>query len=203
MRQILMEHEEKHSVYLHSTLVRVLRYIVPAFIVVFLITVVLWPNFKLSTLYPQVQQAIRQANLVINPRISSVDDQGKPYQIQARSAQRMNELQATLDLPQGQFMMDDGTQLEVSANLGDLKKEEDALKLSGTVNLKSDSGYELNAPSATVDLKSKTAESYDPVSGKGPRGEIESKEGVKISSDGKIVFKGKTRLVINSKQGEG
>lgn len=183
--------------YIHSIIVRLLRWVVPLIVLALLGGIVLWPNFKLSTLYPKIKHVMHKTNLVINPRISSIDDQGKPYQIQAKSAQQLGDLQATLDNPKGNFVMEDGTELAVSASIGDLKKHKEELGLSGSVDLKSNSGYELKAPSATVDLKTKTAESSEAVYGKGPQGEIHSDQGVKITSDGQITFKGKTKLLIN------
>lgn len=189
-----------NSFHAHSKCVKLLRIILPIFIIVFLVSVVLWPHLAKTLMVSPLERIIRKTNLIINPRIASTDENGKPYSIKAKSAEQIDEMSAALNNPSGKFVLEDGTKVEVSATNGDLKKREEALNLSGSVDLKSENGYALKAPSAVVDLKAKTTETFEPVYGKGPQGEIEADKGVKISSDGSIHFKGKTKLTIQQKQ---
>lgn len=184
------------SLQAHSRLVHLLRILFPLGGMALLMLIVLWSYGLKSFVAPRIESAIRKVNLVVNPRIHSIDNHGKPFIIQAQEAEQVGSLQAKLSHPSGTFQLDDGTKMEVSANLGNLQKQEEALGLSGNVDLKTGTGYSLKAPNAHVDLKEKTAETHEPVTGSSPKGAIKAEEGVKITSDGTIRFKGKTKLVI-------
>lgn len=186
------------SILIHSALVRVLRLILPVFTGLILLLVFIWPNVKKIKEPPPHYNKHKRANLVINPRMVSTDDKGKAYSIQAKSAEQTGKIRAHLNEPQGNFTLEDGTKVHVKAKLGDFEKNKDALSLSGSVSLESETGYRLNAPSAVINLKTKTAETFEPVHGQGPQGTIRSEGGVKIEPNGVIKFKGKTQLVIHS-----
>lgn len=181
-----------------SWFVRLLRMIAPIAIICMILYVVSWSYFKKIPYLQVIENKIKQSNMLINLKLISTDEQGKPLRINARTAQDLGQGKAILNAPSSDFTTEDGTNMHLSANSGNLDKGNNSLTLEGSVDLKTKTGYELKAPSAVMNLKDHSTESFEPVYGKGLRGDIQSKDGIKITSDGDIFFKGNTTLTINA-----
>ena len=133
---------------------------------------------------------------MIGLKLISTDDYGKPIEILAKTAKDLGNGKALLDKPISNFLMENGLPVKLTADIGNLNQSDGSVKLKGSVDIKSENGYELHAPSATIDIREKVAESFEPVFGKGPKGEIRAEDGLKASADGVVFFKGKTKLVV-------
>ena len=101
-----------------------------------------------------------------------------------------------LTLPKADLTSNTGTWIALSAKSGLYNRGSETLKLQGTVNLFHDSGYELSTTVANLNLAKGTAEGDLPITGHGPSGTIEG-TGFKIVGHGKkMIFTGKSKLII-------
>lgn len=185
-----------------SRLVKLLRIVGPIAIVGTILYIISWSYFTKIPYLHVIEDKLKKSNMLVNLKLISTDDQGKPVRISAQTAQDLGQGKAILNAPSSDFTTEDGTNMHLSANLGNLDKDNNSLTLEGSVDLKTKTGYELKAPSAVMNLKDHSTESFEPVYGKGLRGEIQSKDGIKITSDGDIFFKGNTTLTINASDEE-
>lgn len=192
----------KQNISLWSSIIRFLRIVGPIAIISIILYIFLWSYLKSTFYFQLLENKFKHSNLLVNLKLVTADEHGNPMRISARSAKDVGQGKAILDAPYSEFTTEDGTSMRLSANFGNLDKARNSLVLQGSVDLKTKTGYELKAPSAFIDLKEHSAESFEPVYGKGLRGEIQSQEGIKITSDGDIFFKGYTTLTINSKDNE-
>lgn len=177
--------------------------------VVVIAMVVVWPyltptdgRFRLG--FSSLVTTEAESPNIVNPRLVGTDDQNKPFSITADLAKNFRlrtdfwnvKTPIDLEMPKADVTLDDGTWLVLTANTGLLIPSTKILKLNGSVNLFHDSGYEFRTSSATIDLKSGTADSTVPVEGQGPFGELKA-QGMHLADRGKtIVFTGKARVLI-------
>lgn len=134
-----------------------------------------------------------------NPRFAANDQDNQYYVVTADSASQkatddafvtMTNLQADITLKSGDW-------ISLSAPAGDLDTETGLLNLFGTINIFSDSGNELTANSAKVDLKKHTVISPNPIKGHGPLGVLEADSLVADKLSGRLRFEGNVKLIIN------
>lgn len=171
--------------------------------------VVVWPyltptdgRFRLG--FSNLVTTEAESPNIVNPRLIGTDNENKPFSITADIAKNFRlrtdfwkeSTPVELEMPKADITLDDGTWLVLTANTGLLTPSAKTLRLDGSVNLFHDSGYEFRTSSATINLKTGTADSTEPVEGQGPFGELTA-QGMHLADKGKtIVFTGKARVLI-------
>lgn len=122
---------------------------------------------------------------MVSPRISDVDDAGRPYTLTAATAIQDKDDPALIHLEEVQGDMEGGggSWSAVSARTGRLNTDEEWLDLEGDVMLFTDDGYQFAGDLVRIDLASGDISSDRPVTGQGPAGTIEG-GGVRITNSG-------------------
>lgn len=139
-------------------------------------------------------------NLLIKPQLKSFDKKGQFFQLNAISANKINDKQISLTSPNGEITLNSGEKIQVSAKTGILSNNNSELYLSDNINIYTSTNYHFILSTAKILLNKKTAESNNKVIGRNTNSKIIS-EGVQILENGNIKFKGKTHLTIyNAKQ---
>ena len=102
----------------------------------------------------------------------------------------------TLVRLQADMSMADGRWFSAMADNGIYHQQKQFLRLEGSINLFSDQGYELNAQSAEINLKSGKAITSFPVNGQGPFGTVRANR-LEIENFGqKLLFLGNVKMRI-------
>ncbi|MFN7710062.1 MAG: LPS export ABC transporter periplasmic protein LptC [Holosporales bacterium] len=190
----------------HSKRVARLKVILPVAAAVGLISLGLWPlaqNYIESAQQrknPQPKFDVTIQNKLVNPESITLDDKGRPVKLNADLAEQSNNDKVDLSKPTNEIQLEDGTQVKIKSERGTIDRTTDTLTYEGGVQVETSSGYTLETPSATLNLKSHIAEGREPVKAKGPAGEVEG-EGFSVDRDkGLLTIKGKSRLVINPQE---
>ncbi len=187
----------------YSRFVALMRIALPATAGAIVILVIAWPhigekskNFQLGFSSIKIEDAGGQH--LINPRFSSTDSKQQPFNLTAKIAtqQKSDPNLVDLTLPKADLTSNAGTWIALSAKSGLYNREAETLKLQGSVNLFHDSGYELSTTAINLNLAEGTAEGDVPITGHGPSGTIKG-TGFKIVGRGKkMIFTGKSKLII-------
>ncbi|MCP4923464.1 MAG: LPS export ABC transporter periplasmic protein LptC, partial [bacterium] len=141
-----------------------------------------------------------QDNKILKPQTSSIDDQGRPYLLSSKEAERPNDNESSLSSPSGEMMLEDKTKVSVQADRGEVIQLENRMELRDNVHIETSSGYVLKGSQMTLSFKNNDATSTHPVTGTGPAGDVDSEEGVHITREGDIHFKGLAHLVIRPQE---
>lgn len=110
-----------------------------------------------------------------NPRFSGLTDEGDPFVITADWALPDGAMpnRITLENPVGNLRS--GTQaLTVTAETGELLREEERLHLGGQVVMESSDGYRIMTDRVDIDLAARSAIAPERLRAEGPRGNIEA-----------------------------
>src|SRR5690606_17434866 len=102
----------------------------------------------------------------------------------------LTNIQADITLPSGDW-------ISVTAPEGELDTDTGILDLFGDISIYSDSGNQLAANTARVDLKKRTVTSSNPLRGHGPLGAIEADSLAADQISGNIRFDGNVKVTIN------
>ncbi|MZR29549.1 LPS export ABC transporter periplasmic protein LptC [Sneathiella litorea] len=134
-----------------------------------------------------------------NPQYVASDINERQYVVTADTATQksataslvsLENLQADITLPSDDW-------ISISAPNGELDTETGILNLYGKIEIYSDSGNQLYANSAQVNLKKQTITSENPLKGHGPLGTIEADSLAADQITGNIRFGGNVKMVIN------
>ena len=138
-----------------------------------------------------------------NPRFAGLTEQGEPFAIRADWALPDSALPRLIDLerPEGEIEMSDGRTISARAATGRMHREDKTLVLEGGVVLDTSDGYHIETGLIEIDLGAKTANAPGPVSGTGPRGQINAGSfraaaGEGAAGAGQIWFENRVRLVF-------
>jgi len=186
----------------YSIFVGLMKILLPAMAAALILLVVAWPQLKLESSFrigaSDLSLADAESLTMVNPRFDGADAQNQPYRLTADLATQQpgNENLIDLDRPAGDITLDSGAWLALAARSGQYLRDRDILDLTGDVSLFHDRGFELRTQSAEIDLKHGTASGDEPVEGQGDAGVISS-EGFRVLDHGeRIVFTGKSHLVL-------
>ncbi len=138
-----------------------------------------------------------------NPRFAGVTERGEPFAIRADWALPDSAMPRLIDLerPEGEIEMSDGRTIAAKATSGRMHREKKILVLEGGVVLDTSDGYHIETDLIEFDLDAKTANAPGPMSGTGPRGQIDAGSfRAAAGEDGgggrKIWFENRVRLVF-------
>jgi len=187
----------------YSAFVWSMKIALPAVALLLILMVGVWPQLNrdddrfqvgLAEISPEDARDLR----MIRPRYQGIDARGQPFVITADSAIKKDPDDDLVELqsPQADVTLEDGTWIALKAELGAFREGLQLIELSGGVNVFHDDGYEFRTEHARVHIEKGYAEGYAPVVGHGPFGEIHS-QGFQILDKGqRVVFLGKTNLVL-------
>jgi lipopolysaccharide export system protein LptC len=190
----------------HSLYVSVLKILLPSVAVGLVLLLVVWSQLNMDRGHFVIGTAdiapddIDSVN-VVNARYEGIDKKNRPFTVTATHATQVDEQADILDLtdPKADITTESGAWLQVSSRTGRYARKADLLDLHEDVALFHDKGFEFHARSVRVNLNDSTAVSYEPVNGQGPNGELTA-QGLEISQGGdRILFTGRSKLVIYPK----
>ena len=188
-----------------SRFVAAMKYILPGLAIALLVVVVAWPEFDNDNDRVRANVEVgpigTSRRLVINARLLCVDSQLRPFQITADSSSlKKNKDREFYQLvkPKADIVLEDGSLVALSAKDGEYEDDKKYLYLIGNVNVFHNAGHELRTPKALFDFDLNLASGDEKVEGQGPLGTLES-EGFRIFEGGdRIMFTGKTRMLVYS-----
>lgn len=187
----------------YSRFVAVMKWMLPAIAIALIVLVASWPYVKPKTEMISIQSLIlgtmeKGGPSVVNARYLGADDQGRPFAVSADEANNLslNSQVIELTMPKADMGLDDGTWVFLTADEGRFDRAGKALKLTGSVDLFHDSGYEFRTSVAHVDLSRGLVWGDEPVSGQGTFGVLHA-EGFRLKNGEKTIrFLGKSKLTL-------
>jgi lipopolysaccharide export system protein LptC len=165
--------------------------------------VVIWPQFeekkeafRLGVTSIITSEADDQN--MLNARFRGTDNRNQPFVVTAVTALQSpdNDNLVNLDLPKADITLQNESWIALTANTGTYHKVTRMLDLKDNVILFHDLGYEFHTASARIDISNRVARGDSPVKGQGPFGQIEARGFRILESGERIIFTGKSRLVI-------
>lgn len=188
----------------YSLFVRLMKRGLPVIALGLLALVLIWPNLDLesskyrkSVLSQLKLQDVENLTLV-KATYSGTDEKNRPFTV---TAEKAIQASAEADLvrliaPAADMTLATGKWVAITAREGEFLQKSKVLSLIGQVSMFHDDGYSLTTDLARIEMESGNAESTRPVLAKGPLGTIRS-QGFKITDKGRrILFTGRTHLVI-------
>ena len=155
----------------------------------------LWPTTEKGK---HIIKTKDKLNLVIAPRIRSIDSKKQPFEIKANFAKEQKDTgKVKMQSPTGQIQLNPTLRINACAHEGMLKKDRKSIVLSNNVVVETDHGYQLKTAKLCLDLENKKARTNKPVHGISPHGTINA-QGVQIDQNGNVTFIGKTSMIIKN-----
>ncbi len=184
----------------YTARVKRLRVALPVLAVLVLVGVVLWPHFDPAQA-PKRHAGVAPPQMT-NSKFNGVDRRNRPYSITSDRAVQKASNSNDIDLthPVAEITLTNGAWVAISGDQGEYRQDPGLITLEGNVRLFHDQGYEFATNVAAMDLDNGIAWGDQPIVGHGPRGEIEG-EGFKMIQDSdKIIFTGKSRLLLRPEE---
>jgi lipopolysaccharide export system protein LptC len=186
----------------YSGFVRLAKRVLPLIALGLIALVVLWPQLEDMESPPAPAEVERprgaEDSTIVNPRYTSIDDQGRPFTITGSTA-RQSEGGAQvveIDDPEAEVILADEGWASLLADFGRFDRETEDVFLRGNVEIFRDDGYAMRTEEMHIDLGNGTAWGDMPVEVSGPAGTVRS-QGFRIGDGGEtVVFTGRSRLVL-------
>ena len=195
-----------------SRIVVLMKLILPALALAIIALIISWPQlipdhtkFRLGDKVKNVLVAATDGLSMDQPRYVGIDEELRPYEVTAARASQQSHDDDRLDLvnPQADLAVNDEEWMALSAAAGVYDKKQRTIDLSGGVTVFHDRGYTVTSDTARVLLDKGVATSDDPVSAHGQSG-VATGEGFRIYDRGeRIVFTGKSKVVLYPAQFQG
>ena len=190
----------------YSRFVWLMKYALPLIAGVVLLLVIVWPEIKskgkrfpvkLSNLNIETSGGQR----VINARFTGVDSKNRPFSVTADTVLQEVEMKQEVELtqPKADITLASKSWVAIAAPSGVFRRNREELHLFGGVDLFHDAGYEFRTRKATIGLKNGKATSNTKVNGQGPFGTIEAQGFLVTDNGSRVLFTGKSRLVLYPK----
>lgn len=158
----------------HSSLIRLLRRVLPALCVALLLTLGGWA--LVNTLFARQGAASKSSVLVIRmlkPHFQGRDEKGQPYNVTADSAVRDDADPSRVSLEAPVFTLGSGLEeAHARARHGVFRDDTRMLDLSGDVHFDDGEGYHFVTEHAVIDLRKNNIDGEQPIAGNGPLGRI-------------------------------
>lgn len=196
-----------NSVAQYSRFVSLMKIALPSAAGFLLLLVILLPQLRRDEDRYRIGTEMSEAGggeslSMTNARYFGTDDEGQPYSVLASGVRQRADDQDTIELnePAAEITRNDGKFLSAKAKEGLYNRGEQKLDLSGSVDVGEQDGFRFRTEKAFVNLEEGSASGSAPVTGEGPLGTMQAQDGFHLTDRGRTVqFKGKSRLVINSK----
>lgn len=182
--------------------VRLLRVLLPAFGVILVALVFLWPQIVTQEDHFRIGYAdLRIANdelSMIQPRYVGTDLNDRPFSIRARSVRNVmpDGKEMILEAPDAEITLENGEWVMVTADSGRFHMPSQTLELVGSVRLYHDQGYTLETAKANVDLDRGLVSGRSSVSGHGPAGAIEGTGFLINNKDNSVFVRGPASMLL-------
>ena len=140
----------------------------------------------------------QEEQIVIEAKFIGLDKNKKPFTIRAEKAKKAksNENLYRLEMPSGEIKDNSGNILFLKSMKGEFNQNSQEIFLFKNVELTREDGLQFETEEAMINLKTNDIFGKKEVSGKNKEGKIFS-SGFSITEEGnKILFKGKTNLLI-------
>jgi len=189
----------------YSSVVRFLRLAVPTAGALLLIVFFLWPTLS-SLRLPHFDKAKISSDRVelVHPHYEGKDENGQRYVLTADSAIQVRATPDLLQLilPTATLEKNDNSEgPHVTAKAGVYQNKTGQLTLTDGVVLTTPQGDKFNTAAADVDLKNKTIDVKQPISGGGPTLDL-SGQGLQYDEDdGLLTVAGPAKLVLYQNPG--
>ena len=187
----------------YSRRVAFLKRMLPAFGVMLLLLVAVWP--RLVPLLERVRLGIPLIDLrearelrMLNPRYAGIDRYNRPFVVTSavgRQIPNRDDLMS-LERPRAKLTLHSGASVVMTAAVAIYQSQAQLLDLFDDVNLVHQNGTRFVTRRAHVNVAAETAEGHDPVVGNGPSGNIAA-EGFRVLDKGDtIIFTGQSHLLL-------
>lgn len=187
----------------YSRRVTLLKRLLPVLGLTLLTLVVIWPRLgplleSVRLVFPVIDLREARDLRMLNPRYAGIDRFNRPYVITAaigRQVPSRDDLMS-LERPRAELTLRRGALIVVTAATAIYQSQAQLLDLFDDVNLVHENGTRFVTKAAHVDVSANAAQGHDPVSGRGPSGDIDA-QGFRILDKGDtIVFTGKSNLLL-------
>jgi lipopolysaccharide export system protein LptC len=187
----------------YSRRVALLKRLLPLLGLTLLTLVAIWPRLgplleSVRLVFPVIDLREARDLRMLNPRYAGVDHFNRPYVITAaigRQVPNRDDLMS-LEHPRAEMTLRRNALVVVTAATAIYQSQAQLLDLFDDVNLVHENGTRFVTKTAHVDVSANTAEGHDPVSGRGPSGDIDA-QGFRILDKGDtVVFTGKANLLL-------
>ncbi len=174
----------------YSRIVGILRWVLPLFVLLGLISLMVWPMLRAHKLASMAVEHV--PNLMADKlRLTGLDAQNQAYSLTAKRAiQAVGEGEKNLidlDAPEAEIALTGGAWLAGRAEKGRLDQEKKKLWLGGRAEFFHDDGYRFLSEEVQIDLESQTAWGDKPALIQGPFGEVRG-EGFRVLDGGKTLI---------------
>ena len=186
----------------YTVLVRSLRWVLPMTAIGVAALVFAWPRLNQISLPAGGGEFTAESvrlNTVSAPRYMAHDSQGRPFMITAEEASQLpgDSGRIRLNGATADMTLENDGWVALQASRGEYDTKGETLHLTNNVRLFHDKGYEISAPSLSVDIKKGVAWTDQPLKAQGPVGTLQAKGGVRVENTGrKVVFRGPVRLTL-------
>lgn len=187
----------------YSRFVLLAKFALPVIAGVVIVLVVVWPElksepdrFRIGVSDIRVETAGGQH--VVNARFTGIDSENRPFSITADTVTQAEDGkgQFELDQPKADVTLEGKGWVALTSPEGTFWRDQKVLALRGGVDLFHDDGYSFKTADIRVDFAAGTATGDKPAHGQGPFGTIDG-QGINIFESGdRIVFTGKSRLIL-------
>ena len=188
---------------LYGRFVGFMKVMLPTIATALLIIVVIWPHLdeqhdKFAIGFAKIDKSAAENLRMVKARYTGVDRSERPFSITAEAAEQADPKSPIIELiqPKADIVMEDGSWIAVTAELGNYNRATQFLELLGTVNLFHDKGYEFRTASAVLDLRAGDAIGTEPVRGQGPFGQLQAESFIIRNRGERIEFRGSARLIL-------
>lgn len=155
-------------------------------------------NKVFATDYKLTDEFKNSSHVLVSPSFIGIDKKKNPFKVSASKARKKNKNENIFDLiyPQGELKSEDGN-FYLEGKEGIFYKPEKILKIFGDVKFSDKEMFLFNTTEAIIDFKTKTIIGNKKINGAKHNSTISS-EGFYIEQKtNKILFKGKSKLVLN------
>ena len=188
----------------YGQFVALMKVILPTVATALLLVVVIWPQLKdQDGLFQigfegKIDKTAAENLRMERAQYTGVDKSKRPFFVTAEAAEQADPNSPTIELlqPKADILMEDGSWIAITAELGNYNRVTQFLELAGTVNLFHDKGYEFRTTSAVLDLRAGDAVGTEPLRGQGSFGHLQA-EGFTIRNRGeRVELHGKSQVIL-------
>ena len=191
----------------YTSIVRLLRWLLPLCALALAVFLLLWPTFNLIEL-PNVipisglEQPTAERSTMTNVRFLGTDSEGRPFTIRALRAWHDSERDGMVFLEgvSGSIVVGDDGWTSLVAESGHFEQTSQLLTLESSVRVVSSSGYRLESERVLIDLEQGMAHSDSMVKSTGPSGELDAAGFVVSDHGGKFTFSGDVEISLHSSE---
>lgn len=189
----------------YSRFVFLMKVLLPALAVTLLGLVAMWPGltaiemrFQLG--FADVDSRAGDTLTMTNPRYFGNDAENRPFTVTALEARRSHPESpvVVLSSPTADMTLENGAGVMLDADAGFYLQRENAVDLTGSVDLYHDQGYEVHTSSARIELGDASVRGAEPVLAQGAFGIVEGQGFVVGERGRRIEVTGRSRAVLNA-----